>query len=220
MAVLLGTTAAGTQLPVEIDSTGRVVCIGEPGPQGPIGLTGAQGPTGETGTQGPIGLTGAQGPTGETGSQGPIGLTGAQGPIGLTGAQGPIGLTGAQGPIGTIDTSTTFSWSAAQNFSQTQTYPRIPANTQGSAYTLVLSDAGKVVINSSGGVTVPSNVFTAGDVISIYNNSASDIALNQGSSVTMYKAGSATTGNQLIAQRGIGVVLCVASNQFVCSGVK
>ena len=193
MAVLLGTTAAGTQLPVEIDSTGRVVCIGEPGPQGPIGLTGAQGPTGETGTQGPIGLTGAQ---------------------------GPIGLTGAQGPTGTIDTSTTYSWSAAQNFSQTQTYPRIPANTQGSAYTLVLSDAGKVVINSSGGVTVPASVFTAGDVISIYNNSGSDIALNQGGSVTMYKAGSATTGNQLIAQRGIGVVLCVASNEFVCSGVK
>ena len=193
MAVLLGTTAAGTQLPVEIDSTGRVVCIGEPGPQGPIGLTGAQGPTGETGTQGPIGLTGPQGPTGETGTQ---------------------------GPIGTIDTSTTYSWSAAQNFSQTQTYPRIPANTQGSAYTLVLSDAGKVVINSSGGVTVPASVFTAGDVISIYNNSGSDIALNQGGSVTMYKAGSATTGNQLIAQRGIGVVLCVASNEFVCSGVK
>ena len=193
MAVLLGTTAAGTQLPVEIDSTGRVVCIGEPGPQGPIGLTGAQGPTGETGPQGPIGLTGAQ---------------------------GPIGLTGAQGPTGTIDTSTTYSWSAAQNFSQTQTYPRIPANTQGSSYTLVLSDAGKVVINSSGGVTVPSNVYTAGDVISIYNNSGSDIALNQGGSVTMYKAGSATTGNQLIAQRGIGVVLCVASNEFVCSGVK
>jgi len=76
------------------------------------------------------------------------------------------------------------------------------------------------VINSSGGVTVPASIFSAGDVISVYNNSASDIALNQGGSVTMYKAGSATTGNQLIAQRGIAVVLCVASNQFVCSGVK
>lgn len=65
MAVLLGTTAAGTQLPVEIDSTGRVVCIGEPGPQGPIGLTGAastvpgpQGLQGETGPQGPQGNPG------------------------------------------------------------------------------------------------------------------------------------------------------------------
>ena len=65
MAVLLGTTAAGTQLPVEIDSTGRVVCIGETGPQGPIGLTGAastvpgpQGPQGEIGPQGPQGNPG------------------------------------------------------------------------------------------------------------------------------------------------------------------
>ena len=65
MAVLLGTTAAGTQLPVEIDSSGRVVCIGETGPQGPIGLTGAastvpgpQGPQGEIGPQGPQGNPG------------------------------------------------------------------------------------------------------------------------------------------------------------------
>ena len=72
MAVLLGTTAAGTQLPVEIDSTGRVVCIGEPGPQGPQGETGAastvagpQGPQGETGPQGPQGETGATGATGQ-----------------------------------------------------------------------------------------------------------------------------------------------------------
>jgi hypothetical protein len=65
MALLLGTTAAGTQLPIEIDSTGRVVCIGEPGPQGPQGQTGAastvpgpQGPQGETGPQGPQGNPG------------------------------------------------------------------------------------------------------------------------------------------------------------------
>ena len=60
MAVLLGTTAAGTQLPVEIDSTGRVVCIGEPGPQGPIGPTGAvstvPGPQGPQGPQGNPGI--------------------------------------------------------------------------------------------------------------------------------------------------------------------
>lgn len=65
MAVLLGTTAAGTQLPIQIDSTGRVVCIGEPGPQGPQGETGAastvpgpEGPQGETGPQGPQGNPG------------------------------------------------------------------------------------------------------------------------------------------------------------------
>jgi energy-converting hydrogenase Eha subunit A len=55
---------------------------GTPGPQGPIGLTGA------TGAQGPIGLTGA---TGATGAQGPIGLTGATGPAGAS----PFTLSGS-----------------------------------------------------------------------------------------------------------------------------
>jgi hypothetical protein len=59
---------------------------GQQGEQGPIGLTGAQGPQGE---QGPIGLTGAQGPQGE---QGPIGLTGPQGEQGPAGANGTNGL--------------------------------------------------------------------------------------------------------------------------------
>ncbi|MBK8424552.1 MAG: tail fiber domain-containing protein [Lewinellaceae bacterium] len=107
---------------ISLSQSGGSVTL-PPGPQGPIGLTGATGPqgpiglTGATGSQGPIGLTGATGPqgpiglTGATGPQGPIGLTGAtgpQGPIGLTGAtgpQGPIGLTGATGPQGPIGAS-------------------------------------------------------------------------------------------------------------------
>ena len=77
-----------------------------PGPQGPIGLTGAVGPAGAvgaTGPQGPIGLTGAVGATGAVGPAGAVGATGPQGPIGLTGAVGPagaVGTTGPQGPIG------------------------------------------------------------------------------------------------------------------------
>jgi hypothetical protein len=88
---------------------------GNPGPQGPIGLTGPQGIPGDTGAigpQGPIGLTGPQGVPGDTGAigpQGPIGLTGPQGIPGDTGAvgpQGPIGLTGATGSQGTFPNGT------------------------------------------------------------------------------------------------------------------
>lgn len=88
---------------------GPVGATGAIGPQGPIGATGAigpQGPIGATGLQGPIGPQGSQGEVGETGPQGPVGATGAigpQGPIGLTGAtgpQGPAGPIGPQGPIG------------------------------------------------------------------------------------------------------------------------
>lgn len=95
----------------------------------------------------------------------------------------------------------------------------IPQNSQTSAYTLVLADAGKHVNITTGGVTIPSSVFSVGDAVSIYNNSASDQTITQGSSVTLREAGTANTGNRTLAQRGICTVLCVASNEFVITGV-
>lgn len=91
-------------------------------------------------------------------------------------------------------------------------------NSQTAAYTLVIADNGRHISITTGGVTVPSAVFSAGDVISIFNNSASNQTITQGASVTMYLAGTATTGNRTLAQRGICTVLCVASNTFVISG--
>ena len=95
---------------------------------------------------------------------------------------------------------------------------KIPANAQGGAYTLVLTDAGKHIAISTGGVTVPASIFSAGDVVSIYNNSASNQTITQGATVTMYLVGTATTGNRTLAQRGVVTILCVASNTFVISG--
>jgi hypothetical protein len=77
-----------------------------PGPQGPIGLTGATGPqgiqglTGSPGPQGLTGLTGAVGPQGPIGLTGLTGATGPQGIQGLTGSPGPQGLTGLTGAVG------------------------------------------------------------------------------------------------------------------------
>ena len=52
----------------------------------------------------------------------------------------------------------------------------------------------------------------------IYNNSASSQTITQGTSVTMYQVGTATTGNRTLAQRGLCTVFCVASNTFVITG--
>ena len=50
----------------------------------------------------------------------------------------------------------------------------IPANAQNGAYTLVVSDTGKVVANQSGGWTIPASVFTTvGQTVTLLNNSAS-----------------------------------------------
>ena len=94
----------------------------------------------------------------------------------------------------------------------------IPQNSRTSAYTLVASDIGKHISITTGGVTVPSAVFSAGYAINVFNNSASNQTITQGASVTMYLAGTATTGNRTLAQRGICTILCVASNVFVISG--
>lgn len=94
----------------------------------------------------------------------------------------------------------------------------IPKNSQTAAYTLVASDLGKVVCITTGGVTVPSGVFSAGDVISIYNDSGSDQTITQGSSVTLRIAGASTAGDKTLAGYGLCTVLCVASNVFVAGG--
>jgi hypothetical protein len=94
----------------------------------------------------------------------------------------------------------------------------IPPNDQISAYTLVLSDVGKYINITTGGVTVPASVFSSGDTLSIYNNSASNQTITQGAGVTMYQVGTATTGNRTLAQRGLATLLCVGPNTFVITG--
>lgn len=120
--------------------------------------------------------------------------------------------------IATIDNTI----SGLSMFSLSGTGPQgpsdIPQNSQTSAYTLVASDNGKHINITTGGVTVPSGVFSAGNVVSVYNDSASSQTITQGSSVTLRLAGTATTGNRTLAQRGVSTILCVGSNEFVISG--
>lgn len=94
----------------------------------------------------------------------------------------------------------------------------VPQNSQTGAYVLVASDNGKHISITTGGVTVPASVFSAGQVVSIYNNSGSNQTITQGGSVTLRQAGTANTGNRTLAQYGLCTILCVASNTFVISG--
>lgn len=94
----------------------------------------------------------------------------------------------------------------------------IPQNSQTTGYTLVATDNGKHISITTGGVTVPSAVFSIGDVVSIFNNSGSNQTITQGTSVTLRQGGTANTGNRTLAQYGVATVLCVASNTFVITG--
>jgi hypothetical protein len=83
--------------------------------------------------------------------------------------------------------------------------------------TVVSSDKGKH-LNVTAGVTVNSSTgFAVGDMCTIYNNSAASITITA-TSITLYFAGTAATGNRTLAQRGLANILCVASNTYVISG--
>ena len=94
--------------------------------------------------------------------------------------------------------------------------PRL--NDKSSSYTLTANDTGQLISISTGNVFVTDSIFTAGQGVKIYNNSASAITITQNSAVTLYLGGTATTGNRTLAQRGLSDLLCVSANTFVTSG--
>jgi hypothetical protein len=94
-------------------------------------------------------------------------------------------------------------------------------NSQSGAYVLVATDSGKHISITTGGVTVNANIFSIGDMVTVYNNSGSSQNITQGTSVTLRLAGTATTGTRALAQYGVATLLCVtggASPVFACTG--
>lgn len=90
-------------------------------------------------------------------------------------------------------------------------------SSQGSAYTLTASDAGTIV-KMSANVTIPQNIFSAGESILIYNDTSSPLAITQGTGTTLRLPGTSSTGTRSLAQRGIATILCIASNEFLITG--
>ena len=93
-------------------------------------------------------------------------------------------------------------------------------NSQTGAYVLVAADAGKTISITTGGVTVPNSVMSAGNIISIYNNSGSSQTITQGTGVTMQWAGqtSSTTGNRTIGLYGMATIIYITASNAVITG--
>jgi hypothetical protein len=91
----------------------------------------------------------------------------------------------------------------------------IVQNTQGSAYTLVAADAGKHIL-ASGNITVPDSVFSAGQAITIINNTGGDLTINKGTN--MYNAADGSSANRTLATRGMATILFTAADTSYISG--
>ena len=92
----------------------------------------------------------------------------------------------------------------------------IPQNERNSTYTLVASDAGKHIRLNSGDLTIPSGVFSAGDAITIINNSASDRTITC-SAPTTYLAGD-TSNKASLTLKGRGMATFLFISGTVCYG--
>lgn len=94
----------------------------------------------------------------------------------------------------------------------------IPQNAKTAAYTLIATDNGKHISITTGGVTVPASVFSEGNAVTIFNNSAAAQTITQGASTTLYNAGDGTSGNRTLGARGLATILCVGTNIFTITG--
>lgn len=93
----------------------------------------------------------------------------------------------------------------------------LSATTGSGGGTAVIGDRG-CLLSVTSGVTVPANVFAANDTFSIYNNTAGNITITQGASLTLRQVGTANTGNRTVAQRGLVTVVFISATEAVISG--
>ena len=156
----------------------------------------ATGPTGASST--------VTGPTGSVGPTGP-GVTGPTGSVGATGPEGgPTGSTGVAGPTG-----------ATGSFSDAQS-----TNARVTGYTLVLSDAGKLVtMNTTGGVSViipaaSSVAFPTGTHVDIVRLNTGTVTVTGATGVTV----NATPGQNLRARYSSGTAILYAGDTWLVVG--
>ena len=95
-----------------------------------------------------------------------------------------------------------------------------PAGTKTSSYTLIAGDVGKFVELGSGGtVVVPASVFSAGDAIIIFNNTASSITCTCSDVTTVYKGGTdADISTFSVTTRGVANILFISATVAVVTG--
>lgn len=99
-------------------------------------------------------------------------------------------------------------------------YRNVPAvGTKTDSYTLATTDVGEYVqVGASGSITIPDATFAEGDVISIFNNTASGVTITC-SITTAYIAGTdSDKATVTLATRGVCTVLFISSTVCVITG--
>jgi hypothetical protein len=117
----------------------------------------------------------------------------------------------------TLDSSqnATFAGTVSDSKGNLRSIPNVDKT---SAHTVSAANAGRAIYISSGGVTVPNSVMSAGDAVTIINNSGSDQTITQGSGLTIYNTADASTGNRTLAGRGMATIWFHSASTAYISG--
>jgi hypothetical protein len=99
-------------------------------------------------------------------------------------------------------------------------YKGLPQNSQTASYTLALSDMGKMINTTTGGVVIPANgsvAFPIGATIVVFNNSGSTQTISI-TTDTLRQAGTTNTGSRTLAVYGLATLVKVTSTVWAVSG--
>jgi hypothetical protein len=122
------------------------------------------------------------------------------------------------------DTATNLVLAATSLTVASAGYLGLPVNEEDTAYTFVLSDAGKMVRGNNASAmawTIPPNssvAFPVGTAITVRNVGAGTITLTRGSGVTQYLAGGSTSKDVALTQWGLATLIQEAANSWVVAG--
>lgn len=107
-------------------------------------------------------------------------------------------------------------------------YKNIPQNSQSTAYTLVLSDAGKHILHPSADTTarvftIPANSsvsYPIGTAITFVNQNGAGTLSIAITTNTMRLAGAGTTGTRTLAANGVATAIKLTSTEWIISGTN
>ena len=94
-----------------------------------------------------------------------------------------------------------------------------PVGTKTSSHTLTTSDIGQYVqVGTGGSITIPDATFSEGDIVSIFNNTTSDVTITC-SITTAYIAGTDTdVATATLLTRGVVTILFISGTECVLAG--
>ena len=156
---------------------------------------------------------------GGTGASTLTGIIKGSGTSALTTATAGTDYVSPSGSLGTPSSGTLTNCTA--DGTNSVGYRNVPqsGSDKTTSYSLTTSDVGKFIgVGTSGSITIPDSTFSAGDIISLFNNTTGNITITCTIS-TAYIAGTDSDKSTMtLATRGVATILFISGTVCVVSG--